>query len=122
MLLSFRACGLLFDHRRSHVRGLDYTSFEVILIHGMDPVNEVQVSLVGGIEIVAERALDESIYQVAIPDKELEMKLLDQQRQDVLSADSSKSLLRTIPVAEFPFKPLQLMVVLVLLEGRSRSD
>src|SRR6266581_5213506 len=95
------------------MRGLDPASQDLVLVPRMNPIDECSVPFCRDVEIVAKRSVSERIDDFGEGKKELKRKFSNEQRQNVLGANSLKSCNRTIPVKESFFLPPQLSVVSV---------
>ena len=91
MLVNGSRCHRGLFHNGEHVCRLDVALFQIPYIDGMNPVDEVPVPLVGGIEVMPKAAIDEYVDHVTETNEDLEMKSLDEQWQDILRADTLKS-------------------------------
>ncbi len=100
-------------HHREHVRRLDASSRHLRLVASMNTIDEFPVPLRVDREIRAEAAVDKRVDDIGKSDEDVEAETLDQQRQDILRADSFKSFGRAIPVEEFVFLSFQLAIVAV---------
>src|ERR1700681_365749 len=79
----------------------------------MNTVDEVPVPLRVDRKVRAESSIDKRVDDIAEADKYIEAEAFDQQRQNVLRANTFKSADRAIPVEEFIVLPSKLTIVAV---------
>src|SRR5512135_2939238 len=75
-------------HHGEHVRRLDASGGDFLFVASVDAVDEAAIPFALDREIGAEAPLDEGIDYVGEREERVEREPLDQQRQDVLCADS----------------------------------
>src|SRR5438128_2017172 len=86
------------SHYRQHVSWPDAAGVHFFLIAVMYAVNEIPVPLLGCVEVVTESAIDKWVDHIAKTGKKLKMKILKQQRKDVLRPYALETFRRAIPV------------------------
>ena len=83
-----RMANRLVRHCRQYVRGLDATAFDFFNIKRVYAIDKGAIPFVPGIEIRTEAAVNEDVDDVSESHKQIEVKTLHEQRQDVLRSDS----------------------------------
>ena len=88
MQVDFHLRGRCFHQSSRHVSGFDGTLSQMFFVNGVNLVDERQIRRAGRIEVMTKTAIDEDVDDVRKANEQLEMKLLDQQRQNVLGPDA----------------------------------
>ena len=88
-------------HDGEHVRRFDRSGGDLRLVALVYTVDEFPVRLTVGRKIGAESTIDKRVDDVCESEKHVEAEAVDQQRQDILRADSFKAFGRAIPVEKF---------------------
>ncbi len=83
---------------RQHMSWLETARDYLFLIALVNIVDEGPIPCRRRIKIMSKSSINKNINHIAKADKKLEMKVIQQERQDVLRADALKTLSRTIPV------------------------
>ena len=74
----------ILGHSCCHVRRLDGSTLDALLINGVHPVNKFCIECAIGIEIVSKASIHEDVNNIPKADKEVKVKFLQKQRQDIL--------------------------------------
>lgn len=88
----------VFTDDRQHMGRCDMTSGHLLLVALVHAINELTVPLSVGVKIGSESAAYKRIDDIAAAEEELEVEEFEQQRQDVLSANSLKAIDRAVPI------------------------
>ena len=113
MLVHLGPLDRTFRHRGQHMRRFQGATLDLRRIKSLNEVDECTVPFFGGIEVRTEAAVDKDIDDVAERDEQFKIETLDQQRQDVLCADSFEAFLGAVPILVLFLVPFQQMIEFV---------
>src|SRR5690242_5610700 len=82
-----------FLHDRKHVRGFNRALLEIPHVDCVNAIDKASIPLVIRIEVVTEATIDKYVDHIAEGHEDLEMKLPNEQRQNVLCPDAFETVL-----------------------------
>src|SRR5579863_3064840 len=94
---------------------LDTAGRHFLLIAQVHAVDELPIPGFLGIKIMSEGPADKGVDHIAAAEEELEVEVLEQQRQDILSPDSLEALARAVPVFVKLFISLESAIVAIAI-------